>query len=74
MKDVNFYLLIILVSVAGNCRMCLVELKNLDKLILSCSTIVESNMEIITNSIYIKIQNLFYYFIFNKIIVLNKNY
>ena len=41
-------------SVSGNCRMCLVELKTAEKLILSCSTIVEPDMSIITNSLDVK--------------------
>jgi hypothetical protein len=41
-------------SISGNCRMCLVELKTAEKLILSCSTIVEPDMSIITNSLDVK--------------------
>jgi NADH dehydrogenase/NADH:ubiquinone oxidoreductase subunit G len=41
-------------SISGNCRMCLVELKAAEKLILSCSTIVEPDMNIITNSLDVK--------------------
>lgn len=41
-------------SISGNCRMCLVELKNAEKLVLSCSTQVEPNIEIITHSLDIK--------------------
>lgn len=41
-------------SISGNCRMCLVELKNVEKLVLSCSTRVEPNIEIVTNSLDVK--------------------
>lgn len=41
-------------SISGNCRMCLVEFKNVEKLVLSCSTRVEPNVEIITNSFDVK--------------------
>lgn len=34
----------------GSCRMCVVEHKNTDKLITSCSAIVEDGMEILTHS------------------------
>ncbi|MBN2236423.1 MAG: iron hydrogenase small subunit [Bacteroidales bacterium] len=34
----------------GSCRMCVVEHKNTDKLITSCSAIVEEGMEILTHS------------------------
>ena len=42
------------ISISGNCRMCLVELKNVEKLVLSCSTRIEPNVEIITNSFDVK--------------------
>ena len=33
-------------KIAGNCRMCLVEVKNMPKLVASCSMTVCDNMEI----------------------------
>ena len=41
-------------SIAGNCRMCLVELENSDKLTIACLTIIESNLSFITNSLGVK--------------------
>lgn len=37
-------------NVAGNCRMCLVELNNSIKPVISCSTLISDGMEISTNS------------------------
>jgi NADH-quinone oxidoreductase subunit G len=37
-------------SVAGNCRMCLVEIANTNKLEVSCSYVISSNIKIFTNS------------------------
>ena len=37
-------------SLAGNCRMCLVELKNSPKPIVSCTMTITNKMEIFTNS------------------------
>lgn len=39
-----------LLPAVGNCRMCLVEIKNAPKLVPSCVTTVAENMEIITNN------------------------
>ena len=50
MKDVKFFLLIILVSVAGNCRMCLVEVEKSPKPIASCAAQVMTGMRIHTKS------------------------
>ncbi len=41
-------------KIAGNCRMCLVEVKNMPKLVASCSMTVCDNMEIYTNSEKVK--------------------
>ena len=41
-------------SVAGNCRMCLVELKNSPKPLISCAMFVVNKMEIYTNSPLVK--------------------
>ena len=41
-------------SVAGNCRMCLVELKNAPKPIVSCSMTITNKMEIFTDSPLVK--------------------
>ena len=35
-----------ILSIAGNCRMCLVELENIEKPIASCVTVVENGMRI----------------------------
>lgn len=43
-----------LLSVAGNCRMCLVELENLEKPVASCVTEIEENMSIWTDSPFVK--------------------
>lgn len=50
MKDVKIFLLIILVSVAGNCRMCLVEVEKSPKPIASCAAQVMPGMRIHTKS------------------------
>jgi NADH-quinone oxidoreductase chain G len=41
-------------SVAGNCRMCLVEIEGLEKPVASCVTEVDSNMSILVNSLFVK--------------------
>ena len=41
-------------SVAGNCRMCLVEIEGLEKPVASCVTEVDSNMSILINSSFVK--------------------
>ena len=41
-------------SVAGNCRMCLVELKNSPKPLISCSMLITNKMEIYTDSPLVK--------------------
>lgn len=41
-------------SVAGNCRMCLVELKNSPKPLIACAMTVTNKMEIYTNSPLVK--------------------
>ena len=41
-------------SVAGNCRMCLVEVEKMPKLQVSCAVIVFDNMSIKTNSLSVK--------------------
>ena len=41
-------------SIAGNCRMCLVELKNSPKPLISCSMTVTNKMEIFTDSPLVK--------------------
>ena len=43
-----------ILSVAGNCRMCLVELENMEKPIASCVTLVENNMSIFVNTPFVK--------------------
>lgn len=37
-------------SIAGNCRICLIEIKNAPKLVTSCNTFLNGNMEIFTES------------------------
>jgi NADH-quinone oxidoreductase chain G len=44
-----------LLSIAGNCRMCMVEVKNSVKPIIACATSLNKNMEIFTNSELVKI-------------------
>ena len=41
-------------SIAGNCRMCLVEVNNSPKPVVACSTKVVNNMVVLTNSTLIK--------------------
>ena len=41
-------------SIAGNCRMCLVEIKNSPKLMASCAVNITNNMEIFTDSLIVK--------------------
>ncbi|NOY23355.1 MAG: 2Fe-2S iron-sulfur cluster binding domain-containing protein [Acidobacteria bacterium] len=41
-------------SIAGNCRMCLVEVKGMPKLMTACSTMVQDKMEIFTDSDVVK--------------------
>jgi len=41
-------------SVAGNCRMCLVEIEGLEKPVASCVTEVDNNMSILINSPFVK--------------------
>ncbi|NOZ12401.1 MAG: 2Fe-2S iron-sulfur cluster binding domain-containing protein [Acidobacteria bacterium] len=41
-------------SIAGNCRMCLVEIKGMPKLMTACSTVVQDGMEILTDSDTVK--------------------
>ncbi|ADM89720.1 putative NADH:ubiquinone oxidoreductase, chain G [Candidatus Zinderia insecticola CARI] len=41
-------------SISTNCRMCLVEIKNNNKLLPACSTYIEENMNIKTNSKKVK--------------------
>jgi NADH-quinone oxidoreductase subunit G len=37
-------------SVSGNCRICLVEVENLPKLVIACATLADENMVVHTNS------------------------
>jgi NADH-quinone oxidoreductase subunit G len=37
-------------SISGNCRMCLVEIENMPKLMIACQTVVTDNMVVSTNS------------------------
>jgi NADH-quinone oxidoreductase chain G len=41
-------------SIAGNCRMCLVEIEGLEKPVASCVTEVDNNMSILINSPFVK--------------------
>lgn len=41
-------------SIAGNCRMCLVEIEGMDKPIASCLTEVSENLVVYTDSIFVK--------------------
>ena len=43
-----------ILSIAGNCRMCLVELENIEKPVASCVTLVENNMSIFVNTPFVK--------------------
>jgi NADH-quinone oxidoreductase chain G len=42
-------------SIAGNCRMCMVEVKNSIKPVIACATSLSDNMHIFTNSELVKI-------------------
>jgi len=42
-------------SIAGNCRMCMVEVKNSIKPVIACATSIVENMNIFTNSELVKI-------------------
>jgi len=41
-------------SIAGNCRMCLVKLEDIDALIISCLTEITENMEVITEDPFVQ--------------------
>ena len=41
-------------SIAGNCRMCLVELDHSEKLVIACLTSVENGFNILTNTLSVK--------------------
>ena len=41
-------------SIAGNCRMCLVEVVGMPKLMTACSTLVQKDMEVLTDSDLVK--------------------
>lgn len=41
-------------SIAGNCRMCLVEIKGISKPVVSCALPISNNMEIFTNTKLVK--------------------
>ena len=41
-------------SIAGNCRMCLVEIKNVPKPVVSCSTRVVNGLEVFTSNLLVK--------------------
>jgi NADH-quinone oxidoreductase subunit G len=43
-----------ILSVAGNCRMCLIEVENSEKPVASCVTLVSENLSIFTNSLAVK--------------------
>jgi formate hydrogenlyase subunit 6/NADH:ubiquinone oxidoreductase subunit I len=43
-----------MLSVAGNCRMCLIEVENSEKPVASCVTLVSENLSIFTNSLAVK--------------------
>jgi NADH-quinone oxidoreductase chain G len=43
-----------ILSVSGNCRMCLVEIENIEKPVASCVTEVEENMSIRIDSAFVK--------------------
>lgn len=43
-----------ILSVAGNCRMCLIELENIEKPVASCVTNVENGMSIWVNTPFVK--------------------
>jgi NADH-quinone oxidoreductase chain G len=41
-------------SIAGSCRMCLIELEEVDKLVLACLTDVEEDIHILTDTLAVK--------------------
>ena len=41
-------------NIAGNCRMCLIEVKNSIKPVIACSTRITPNIEIFTNTVFVK--------------------
>lgn len=41
-------------SIAGNCRMCLVEVMTSSKLVASCAMPISDNMRILTNNLRVK--------------------
>lgn len=43
-----------ILSVSGNCRMCLVEIEEAEKPVASCVTTIEDGMSIITNSPFVQ--------------------
>lgn len=54
-------------EIAGNCRMCLVEVKNSSKLVISCSISLISKMQIFTNTYRVKLarQNILEFLLVN---------
>jgi NADH dehydrogenase (ubiquinone) Fe-S protein 1 len=42
-------------SIAGNCRMCMVEVKNVAKPVIACATSISKDMSIFTNSELVKV-------------------
>ena len=59
-------------SIAGNCRMCVVELENSEKLVISCATEILADMSISTNSVLVKHAREYEYELFGY--VENKKY
>lgn len=50
-------------SIAGNCRMCLVEVSNNRKLQVACATTLSENLKVNTNTTrFKKLENLFWNF------------
>ena len=43
-----------ILSISGNCRMCLVEIENLEKPVASCVTEVENGMSVFSNTPYVQ--------------------
>ena len=43
-----------MLTVAGNCRMCLIELENIEKPIAACVTTVENGMSVWVNTPFVK--------------------
>jgi len=43
-----------LLSVSGNCRMCLVEIENAEKPVASCVTEVENGMSVLSNTPFVQ--------------------